>query len=224
MEQKEPYQTRTYSLKDRREFTVLLYPPRGNRARATLRAPYGHLEVYVRPGINLSVVDDLVNRFIKKNPGSYLTRNYMVKGKYAFVLGERKIYTQDSKLKNDSSFFYVPASQIPENVYKKRFLEYAYKLTSEKASLMGIDFSEYKVTAGQFISMYGSCCPSQKRIKFDYRLFAYKSEVFDAVITHELSHIIHLDHSKEFYKLVYRYCPRYDELMNYIVQGAFEGR
>jgi predicted metal-dependent hydrolase len=36
-------------------------------------------------------------------------------------------------------------------------------------------------------------------------------EAIDSVVVHELSHMIHSDHSSEFYKTVRKYCPDYDE-------------
>ena len=36
----------------------------------------------------------------------------------------------------------------------------------------------------------------------------------DAIIVHELCHIIHPNHSKDFYNLVRKYIPNYDEINN----------
>ena len=43
-----------------------------------------------------------------------------------------------------------------------------------------------------------------------------KNEAIDAVIVHELCHIIHPNHSKDFYKLVESYIPNYKQLDKYL--------
>jgi len=45
---------------------------------------------------------------------------------------------------------------------------------------------------------YGSCIPKEKALHFSSRLVMLSLEVIDAIIVHELCHIIHPNHSKEF--------------------------
>ena len=40
----------------------------------------------------------------------------------------------------------------------------------------------------------------------------YDITKLDYVIVHELSHFIHFNHSKEFWNLVNKYCPRYKQI------------
>ena len=46
-------------------------------------------------------------------------------------------------------------------------------------------------------------------ITLNSKLIGYDIEKIDYVIIHELSHIIHFDHSKAFWNLVGKYCPNY---------------
>ena len=46
-------------------------------------------------------------------------------------------------------------------------------------------------------------------ITLNSKLIEFDIEKIDYVIVHELSHIIHFDHSKEFWNLVSKYCPNY---------------
>ena len=41
-------------------------------------------------------------------------------------------------------------------------------------------------------------------------------KAIDAVIVHELCHIIHPNHSKNFYELVEKYIPNYKEIDKYL--------
>ena len=49
-------------------------------------------------------------------------------------------------------------------------------------------------------------------ITLNSKLIEYELEKIDYVIIHELSHIIHFDHSKDFWNLVSKYCPNYKEI------------
>lgn len=49
-------------------------------------------------------------------------------------------------------------------------------------------------------------------ITLNSKLIEYDISKIDYVITHELSHIIHFDHSKEFWNLVSKYCPNYKKI------------
>lgn len=49
-------------------------------------------------------------------------------------------------------------------------------------------------------------------VTLNKELIKYDLSKLDYVIVHELSHIIHFDHSKDFWNLVSKYCPNYKEL------------
>ena len=49
-------------------------------------------------------------------------------------------------------------------------------------------------------------------ITLNSKLIEYDIEKIDYVIIHELSHIIHFNHSKNFWNLVSKYCPDYKKI------------
>ncbi len=49
-------------------------------------------------------------------------------------------------------------------------------------------------------------------ITLNSHLIEYSTEKLDYVIIHELSHIIHFDHSSSFWGLVSKYCPNYKQI------------
>lgn len=49
-------------------------------------------------------------------------------------------------------------------------------------------------------------------ITLNSRLIEYDYEKIDYVIIHELSHVIHFNHSNEFWNLVSKYCPEYKRI------------
>jgi predicted metal-dependent hydrolase len=55
---------------------------------------------------------------------------------------------------------------------------------------------------------WGSCTPATRRIRISDKLRHVPDWVLDAVLVHELAHLIHADHGKAFYAL----CRRYERL------------
>ena len=77
-----------------------------------------------------------------------------------------------------------------------------------------IDYKEYTVRDAK--TKYGSCIPSTKQLRFTSRLIMLKEEAIDAVIVHELCHIVYPNHQKEFYDLIYKFIPNYKEIDKYL--------
>ena len=78
-------------------------------------------------------------------------------------------------------------------------VEYFSKLT-------GLVPTGVKITAAK--TRFGSCS-GKNSICFSYRLMLYPPEAVDYVVLHELAHIKHHNHGKDFWALVARYMPDY---------------
>ena len=52
-------------------------------------------------------------------------------------------------------------------------------------------------------------CTSEGKLQFNWLVILAPPEVIDYVIIHELAHLHHLNHSKQFWALVEKYCPDY---------------
>lgn len=55
---------------------------------------------------------------------------------------------------------------------------------------------------------WGSCS-SLKNLNFNWRLVMAPPEVLDYVVVHELCHLTHMNHSREFWEMVGRVMPEY---------------
>ena len=76
------------------------------------------------------------------------------------------------------------------------------------AELMGVRPEGITVTGAR--KRFGSCS-GKNRICFSWRIMAYPKELVDYVVVHELAHIKHHDHSREFYRFVASVMPDHKE-------------
>ena len=113
-------------------------------------------------------------------------------------LEENKIYTKDDKTLNKYLTKYIT------NIYKER-LNYYYDIFEEE-----IPYPHLKIR--QMKSRWGVCNTKNYNITLNYELSKYTIIYLDYVVVHELSHLIHPNHSKEFWLLVSKYCPNYKEI------------
>lgn len=63
---------------------------------------------------------------------------------------------------------------------------------------------------------WGSCTPSTGEIRISDRIAAFPEWVVDAVIVHELAHLVHLHHTPEFWALVNRY-PKAERAYGFLI-------
>ena len=68
-----------------------------------------------------------------------------------------------------------------------------------------------KITIKQIKYAWGSCS-SKKNITLNLELIKYSQQAIRYVILHELCHIKHMNHSKEFWNLVEKYMPEYKKI------------
>lgn len=70
-----------------------------------------------------------------------------------------------------------------------------------------------KVTVKPMTASWGRCI-SNKHISINYKVIAFDRECISYVCLHELCHLVYMNHSKEFWTLVSRYCPDYKQIQN----------
>ena len=85
---------------------------------------------------------------------------------------------------------------------------YLPKRTMEYAAVMGVNPTGIRITSAR--TRFGSCS-AKNSICYSWRLMQYPKAAVDYVVVHELAHILHKDHSREFYRTVERYLPDYRE-------------
>ena len=79
----------------------------------------------------------------------------------------------------------------------------------EMISLTGL--IPVKVTVKPLTASWGRCI-SNRHISINYKVIAFDRDCIRYVCLHELCHLVHMDHSKEFWSLVEKYCPDYKQI------------
>ena len=65
-------------------------------------------------------------------------------------------------------------------------------------------------------SRWASCTPSQGTIRLSHRLAGLPAFVLEYVLVHELAHLVHANHSPEFWAVVNRY-PKTERARGYLM-------
>lgn len=91
-------------------------------------------------------------------------------------------------------------------IYKKQAINYITRLQDKVSSDMGL--SAKKLSFRNQKTRWGSC-NSLGHISYNWRLMAAPGAWVEYVVVHETAHLKHMDHSKRFWSLVERHCPKY---------------
>ncbi|OMH25869.1 M48 family metallopeptidase [Motiliproteus sp. MSK22-1] len=96
--------------------------------------------------------------------------------------------------------------KLLEEWYQQQAESYLNNRLQHLSNHMGLPYASLKVRS--YKSRWGSC-DRYRRITLNSRLIMASVAIIDYVIIHELSHLVHLNHSPEFWRLVEQYCPDY---------------
>ena len=106
-----------------------------------------------------------------------------------------------------------------EKKLKKWFLKYITYRHREYEKKMKTCMN--KVRVRKMFTRYGSNSVGRKSITYSTILMHYSSDVIDSVIVHELAHCFEHNHGPNFYKIVRKYCPNYDDLHTRLKKGVY---
>jgi predicted metal-dependent hydrolase len=148
---------------------------------------------------------DIINQNLKsiermlektKSKREYNSNFYYLGKKYDVV------YTNSSTIEFGNTKVFVGKNINLENILKKQ----ASILFQQRLDLIHSSFSKKipypSLTIRKMKSRWGVCNTKTKRITLNLELIKKDICCLDYVIVHELSHLIHADHSKNFWLLV----------------------
>ncbi len=85
----------------------------------------------------------------------------------------------------------------------------------ETAKKLGVEYN--KITVSDIQLRWGSCTP-KNNININYRIIKAPALVSNYIIVHELTHLIELNHTKEFWQIVKTAYPKYEEAKKWLLE------
>ncbi|MDE7445586.1 MAG: M48 family metallopeptidase [Lachnospiraceae bacterium] len=160
--------------------------------------------------------------------GTLFPRLKLENGDVLYYLGEKRTLTvireQRSRAKvkciMDRLILWVPyeadyayKQQQIEKWYRKEAAEILTQKVQEYAEILNVNFKDIRIKDQK--SRWGSCS-SKGNLNFNWRIIMAPEPVCDYVIIHELCHLIHMDHSPDFWKKVEEICPEYRQYKKWL--------
>jgi len=154
------------------------------------------------------IVDQHINVKVDFEPGDffyYLNEPYSVQHhKKAFCIKEKEVFIDPLRAKYQSDLFYKKSA--------KRYLPNRVEFWRLK---MNLEFNSLSFRLAK--KRWGSC-NSKRNISLNPYMMKLSYEMIDYIIIHELSHLVHMNHSQAFYNHVAIFMPHYKKVEKEIKQ------
>ncbi|HBH96143.1 MAG TPA: M48 family peptidase [Ruminococcaceae bacterium] len=193
--------------------------------------------VYV--SANVYVTDDVIEEFLKSK-ADYILRAldyYADIAKYTpqpklYVNGESfRILGHDCRLKvtqgkkniveSDESYITLTVKDVSDPELKKKVMDKWIKNYCQEVLLAVCEniypkFQKYgiafpKIYIRNMVSRWGSCQPKRGTLTFNLALIEVPLFCIEYVVTHEFTHFLQPNHSKEFYRQLAMFMPDWQE-------------
>ena len=152
---------------------------------------------------NRQSIEKMIDKQIKKNETNKREYNNLLGKKLNIIYKEvkRPIYNLDTIIVKDDVMLNNWYKKYAKDVFKK-YLDEAYYVFDEK-----IPYPIIKVRSMK--TRWGVCNRRDNSVTLNLELIKKDPMYLNYVIVHELSHFIHFDHSRAFWRVVEKYCPDY---------------
>ncbi|WP_342252159.1 SprT family zinc-dependent metalloprotease [Spiroplasma endosymbiont of Amphibalanus improvisus] len=191
-----------------------------------LNVKSGKVNISAPPGVDCGDIEKLIQRNINKinnvihryNINRKISLNS--KDPYIIIFNKKypiKFYKKeiDIKLTNqmlhitqgsDVDFMIKKIYNYLKQYYKNLFQDYLNKWSKK----MNLEYDELVVK--NMVSRWGICYPFEYKIILNIRLIHFDVRILEYVIIHELAHLLHTNHSKEFWMYVAKFCHYYKDV------------
>ncbi|MBU5487815.1 M48 family metallopeptidase [Clostridium sp. MSJ-8] len=194
----------------------------------------GNILVKAPYNVTIGEIEEVVSkhsRWIDNKINQVKNYKQLPKDKILFLGEEKKIninIQQDLKKEyvvftNDEFSVYVTNKEHVKIVLKRYLIEVARNIIKNKInkySLM-LGVSPNMIRMKDTKTRWGSCS-YVNNLNFNYRLVMAREDVLEYVVLHEMCHIIHKNHSKEFYNLVGSIMKDYKEKELYLRENGYK--
>lgn len=172
-------------------------------------------------GFILSFLEESKNRILKAISENKFVPKKFEEGENFFYLGKKYSLRivegeVDVKLEEDSLVVSLPykdnislyVEDILEWWYKKEALSICYERVLFYTDKIGV--VPNNIRTKKMKSRWGSCS-SKKNLNFNWKIIMAPPRVVDSIVVHEMCHLIHLNHSKDFWHTVEKVFPDFKE-------------
>lgn len=220
----------------RQRLAVILNPHKGIQVRTNKKTPLHQIESFLqlKQGWiekNLRLFADLQEKFPRRvfRPGATVPLLGVEKPlefletserKWTAELGEKKIFIHVPQLFAKAL---ADGEDRPEvrsllrGFYQDLAKKFLYPRVKYWAHLMDVDFRNFGLTQSK--RLWGSCSP-KRDLLFNWKILVFEIEVIDYLIVHELAHLTHMNHSRDFWQRVELYYPQFRSCRQILKQQA----
>lgn len=149
----------------------------------------------------------------------YLGSNYP----YKIIVDENN---EKSLIRFENGMFFINVVRFEEDLIKYA-MENFYKKECSKVVQQRINYyQKYFKTKPKVIKIVESkntwgTCNSNRDMNFNWRLIMAPIEIIDYIVVHEMCHMVHMNHSKSFWKFVGKIIPDYKKRTEWLqVNGS----
>lgn len=167
---------------------------RSNRKKVSLEIGVD-MKIRVRAPIKMKNAD--IERFVTEKM-SWIEKRLKVM--YAYDKSEQKVFTDDEMRK-----------------LKEKALSVILPSVEKYAKIMSVSYGKISIKSQR--TRWGSCS-SKGNLNFNCLLACCPNEVVEYVIIHELCHLKYMDHSKNFWNTVGKYCPDYENHIKWLNENG----
>ncbi len=128
--------------------------------------------------------------------------------------------TKEQRVRYDGENLFLPEKNAKQRLtqWLKENASRIFSLATErKAAQMGVRYASVHVSSAR--GRWGSCS-AKNEIRYSFRLLYAPKEVIEYVVTHELAHVLHKNHSKAFWAAVETYEPDYKRKRKWLKDRA----
>ena len=129
--------------------------------------------------------------------------------KERILINGDKLIIQNHKLNSDKA-----RAQL-EKYLTKKAAEYIIPRAEALAKYLGVDKKITEIKLRKTKSKWGHCT-SNGVIQYNWLIMLAPYSIIDYMITHEVCHLLHMDHSRRYWDLVESICPQYLQYIEWL--------
>ena len=162
--------------------------------------------------------DEIEKEYVSGENFCYLGRNYRLK----VIEGKEEV------VKLQKGYLQVFVKDTANLERKKRLVKTWYMVKAEIHYMKAIEKYQSVVKKDianicirEMKTRWGSCNPAKDYINLNQKLIEKPTECIEYVVFHELAHLVHTDHSKQFYNYLNLFMPDWKKRKDRLERGQY---